>query len=64
MLLFAESGGQLSIGIVFWIVFLIALIFGGIRNRDAIGTWFADSLVWWVLIFLLGLGTFGFPIHL
>ena len=63
MFLFAaESGGQLGIGLLFWILFIIGFIFGGYRGRAAIGEWFADSLFWWVLVFLLGIGTFGFPI--
>jgi len=59
----AEGGGQLSIGIMFWIIFIIGLIFGGYWNRTDLGGWFAGSLFWWVLLFLLGVGTFGFPIR-
>ena len=51
-----------TIGMVFWLLYIIGFIFGGFRNRDGIGIWLGDSLFWWVLIFLLGIGVFGSPI--
>lgn len=63
-MLLTETGGVLGIALLFWILFIIGLVFGGYRQRTAIGTWFADSLFWWILIFLLGIGVFGFPIKL
>lgn len=65
MLLFA--GGTLSIGVVFWIVMLILLIFGFWNSWPVIGTpqgWrpLGTSLVLWFLLFLLGWSEFGFPI--
>lgn len=64
MFLFAsDGGGQVGIGLLFWLIFILGFIFGGYRGRDNLGGWFADSLFWWVLIFCLGLGVFGFLIH-
>ena len=54
----------MGIGLLFWIVYLVALIFGGwgwsrdAANRLAVGSW----LVLWVLLGLLGWATFGSPI--
>lgn len=62
--LFAESGGQLGVGLVFWILFIVGLVvfgFGVYQDRTSFAP---TSLFWWVLIFLLGIGTFGFPIKL
>ncbi len=61
MFLFAESG-TLSIGLLFWILYIVGLVVFGFdiyRSRVFAPT----SLFWWVLIFLLGVGTFGFPIR-
>jgi hypothetical protein len=49
----------MTLAILFWILFIVGFIFHGYRQREAI----IDSLFWWVLFLLLGLGTFGFPIH-
>jgi hypothetical protein len=61
------ASGTLSIGVVFWIVMLILLIFGAWLNWPTIGTpagWrpLGWNLVLWFLLFLLGWATFGFPI--
>lgn len=51
----------MTIGLLFWILYIVGFVFFGYRNyqnREAI----FDSLFWWILIFLLGVGTFGFPI--
>ena len=51
---------MLTIGLLFWILFIVGFIFYGYRNYTTPA--FVDSLFWWVLIFLLGIGVFGFPI--
>jgi len=55
----------MTIGLLFWIVFLVALIFGAgwgwprdPANRYAFGSW----VVLWVLLGLLGWAAFGSPI--
>lgn len=61
MFLAAESGA-LSIGLLFWILYIVGLIFFGVgiyRDRPSFNV---SGLFWWVLIFLLGIGVFGFPI--
>jgi len=49
---------MLSLGLLFWIIFIIGFIFHAYRDRELI----VNSLFWWVLIFLLGWQVFGFPI--
>lgn len=52
----------MTLGLAFWIVFLIALIFSSWRNwpdRAIIG----GNLVMFVLFALLGWRVFGAPIH-
>lgn len=54
----------MSIGFLFWIIWIFALLFGGFygwRSNGGPG-WFGGGLVVWVLFFLLGLATFGSPI--
>jgi hypothetical protein len=48
----------MTLAILFWILFSVGFIFHGYRERGAI----VDSLFWWVLIFILGLGVFNFPV--
>jgi hypothetical protein len=48
----------MTLALLFWLIYIIGFIFHGYRDRGAI----VDSLFWWVLIGLLGLGAFGFPI--
>jgi hypothetical protein len=52
----------MTIAILFWILFIVGLIFGGYSNRDNIGGWATNSLLFWILLFLLGIGIFGGPI--
>lgn len=48
----------MTLAVLFWVIYIVAIIFHGYRVRGA----FLDSLVFWVLIALLGIGTFGSPI--
>jgi hypothetical protein len=56
-------------GLLFWVVFVIAVLFGCWANWGG-GTanppnmrWFGVSAVIWVLIFLLGWGVYGFVVQ-
>lgn len=63
MFLLATESGALSIGILFWILFIVGLVFFGVgvfRDRNSFSV---SGLFWWVLIFLLGCGVFGFPVR-
>ena len=54
---------MLTVGLLFWILFIVGLIFYGVgvvRSRQ----YDAAALFWWVLILLLGIGTFGFPLKM
>ncbi len=57
----------MSIGLCFWVLFLIYVIFGGWANRASLqgGDFgpFGGSLLLSVLLFLLGWGVFGFIVH-
>jgi hypothetical protein len=57
------KGSNMSIGLLFWILFVIGVGFSGYRGRDRFGSWFFDSLWIVVLIFLLGWRCFGFVIQ-
>lgn len=56
----------MSIGFLFWLIFIIAVVFGfwcvWTPNSPRWAP-FGGSLVLLILIFLLGWGVFGFPIH-
>lgn len=62
---FMQGGGQISIGLIFWILMLLWLAYGfwknytpgGIRYRS-----FGGHVLLWFLLFLLGWQAFGFPI--
>jgi len=49
----------MGIGLLFWILMIVWLLFGGYRRRDDLGVWASDSLLLWVVIALLGWATFG-----
>lgn len=65
MILLLASGGTLGIGMLFWILMILALIGGWIiypHNETTGYRPLGYSLLLWVLLFLLGWKTFGFPI--
>jgi len=63
MVFLFASGGTLSIGIVFWILMLIWLVFGGWVNwTPANYRPFGGHLLLWFLLFLIGWEVWGFPI--
>ena len=53
----------MSIGIVFWVIMIIGLLFGLYANRTTPMVWASNSLVIWVLFALLGWAVFGAAIH-
>lgn len=67
MIILLASGGVISIGLLFWLLLILALIFGFWTNWPVAGApnnWrpLGGSLLWWILFALLGIGTFGWPI--
>lgn len=64
ILLFLASGGTLSIGAVYWILMIVAFVFGVWIGWPVANGWrpLGFNLLLWFLLFLLGWGTFGFPI--
>jgi len=66
LLLLREGGGQMSIGFVFWFLMLVWLIFSGWSGYalpgPERGRYYGGNLLWFIIVFLLGWATFGFPI--
>lgn len=56
---------MITIGLLFWLLLIFALIFGWLAYPPA-PNWrpFGYSLLLWILLALLGLGTFGVPVRL
>jgi hypothetical protein len=53
----------MSIGLIFWVIMLVWLLFGFYNNRAALGPWIGAALFEWVLFALLGWAVFGPAIH-
>jgi hypothetical protein len=53
----------MSIGLLFWVIMVIGLLFGFYTNRATPMVWIGNSLVLWVLLALLGWAVFGPAIH-
>lgn len=53
----------MTIAILYWIILIIGILFGGYTNRANVSTWALNNLVLWVLLFLLGWAVFGAPVH-
>jgi len=51
------------IGLVFWIIMIIGLLFGLYNNRTNPLGWATNNLVVWVLLALLGWKVFGPALH-
>ena len=62
-----RKGIPLTIGFLFWLLMILWLVFGLYRNRGDIqgGNYgiLGGSLLLFILLFLLGWKTFGFPIQ-
>ena len=53
----------MSIGLLFWIIMVVGLLFGFYTNRTTPLVWASNSLVLWILLALLGWAVFGPAIH-
>jgi hypothetical protein len=57
----------MSIGLIFWILMIIWFFFGWVYNNNPsiLGPhgWLGNSVLLFVLLFLLGWHSFGFVIH-
>lgn len=53
----------MSIGLLFWIIMVVWLLFGAYTNRATLGAWAGSGLMLWVLLALLGWRVFGPAIH-
>lgn len=54
----------MTLGFIFWLLMILWLVLGAYTNRTALGTPLAwgGSLLMFILLFLLGWQTFGWPI--
>jgi hypothetical protein len=66
LILLREGGGQMSIGFVFWLLMLLWLILGFVwywpRGTPTAYPMVGGHVLIFVLFFILGWATFGFPI--
>jgi hypothetical protein len=53
----------MTLGLLFWVLFIIAAVFSLYQNRAAFPAWAGGSLLYFVLIGLLGWATFGAAVH-
>lgn len=53
----------MSIGIIFWVIMIVWLVFGFWRNSANIGAWVPGALIEFILFALLGWAVFGPAIH-
>ena len=53
----------MSIGLLFWVIMVVGLLFGFYTNRATAGSWAMNNLVLWVLLALLGWQVFGPALH-
>jgi len=53
----------MSIGLLFWVIMVVGLLFGVYTNRTTALAWASNSLVLWILLALLGWAVFGAAIH-
>lgn len=55
---------MMTLGFVFWLLMIVWLVFGFFTNRAAMGPWLkSGDLLVFALFALLGIKTFGWPIH-
>ena len=53
----------MSIGLLFWIIMVVGLLFGLYTNRTSPLIWASNSLVLWILLALIGWKIFGPILH-
>jgi len=53
----------MTLGLLFWVIMIIGLLFGLYTNRATPLPWVSNSLVLWILLALLGWQVFGPAIH-
>lgn len=53
----------MNISLLFWVLYIVALLFGVYTNRANVPAWFGGSFVQFVLIGVLGWAVFGAAVH-
>ncbi len=54
---------MISFGFLFWLLWILALVFSLYSSSPNYKGWAGGSLLFFVLIGLLGVGVFGWPLH-
>jgi hypothetical protein len=54
---------DMTFAMFFWLVFIVAFIVTAIVRRATLSAWVWDSFIFWLLIFLLGVEVFGWPVN-
>lgn len=66
LLMLREGGGQLSLGFIYWFLLLVWIVFGGWSGYSLAGPertrYWGGNLLHFILLFIIGLALFGFPI--
>lgn len=53
----------MSLAILFWVLYVVALVFGFYQNRTTFNAWAGGALLHFILIGILGWGVFGAVVH-
>ena len=53
----------MNLALLFWVLYIVALVFGAYQNRAGFPGWVGGGLLYFVLIGLLGWAVFGAGIH-
>ncbi len=53
----------MSLQLAFWIAYLVALVLSFVLNPTPFRAWAGGSLIFFLLIGILGVAVFGKPIH-
>lgn len=53
----------MSIALLFWVIYIVAIVFGLYTNRAGLPAWAGGSLLYFILIGILGWAVFGAAIH-
>lgn len=49
----------MSLAIWFWVLYVIALVFGCYTNRATVAAWVGNGLIYFILLGILGYAVFG-----
>lgn len=53
------SIGGMNLSLLFWVLYIVALLFSAYQNRANFPGWAGGTLIWFLLIGILGYAVFG-----